>query len=172
MLLAVGAVKPRASEAMVAIEAEGCAGDSTGAEGAEVHAAACVEEAGVVTFEHGDVGEEPVGYEDGFGALEMGVAGHDGFAGSFGEVDEGATPFVEAVECVVDGGANEETHVGGDLLVAASAGVELEGEVADLFGEFEFDEVVNVFGLFVGGDVLEFCDRRGGLAPSGEVLRW
>ena len=53
---------------------------------------------------------------------------------------------------VVDGFADEEAHVGGDLLVAAAAGVELEGEVADLFGEFEFDVVVDVFGLGVGGD--------------------
>jgi hypothetical protein len=30
--------------------------------------------------------------------------------------------------------------------------VEFEGEVADLFGEFEFDVVVDVFGLGVGGD--------------------
>ena len=36
-----------------------------------------------------DIGEEPVGYEDGFGALEVGVAGHDGFAARCGEVDEG-----------------------------------------------------------------------------------
>jgi hypothetical protein len=34
--------------------------------------------------------------------------------------------------------------------------VELEGEWADLFREFEFDEVVDVFGLFVFGDVFEF----------------
>ena len=58
----------------------------------------------------------------------------------------------EAFEGVVDGVADEETHVGGDLLVAAAAGVELEGEGADLFGEFELDEVVDVFGLRVGGD--------------------
>ena len=76
------------------------------------------------------------------------------------------------VEGVVDGGADEEAHVGGDLLVAAAAGVEFEGEVADLFGEFEFDEVVDVFGLLVGGDVLEVWLRRGGLVPSGGVLRW
>ncbi len=30
--------------------------------------------------------------------------------------------------------------------------MELEGEGADLFGEFEFDIVVDVFGLGVGGD--------------------
>ena len=70
----------------------------------------------------------------------------------FGEVDEGVAPFVEAASGVVDGVADEEAHVGGDLFVAAAAGVELEGEVADFFGEFELDEVVDVFGLRVRGD--------------------
>ena len=52
----------------------------------------------------------------------------------------------------VDGVADEEAHVGGDLFVARAAGVELEGEGADLFGELELDEVVDVFGLRGGGD--------------------
>ena len=64
----------------------------------------------------------------------------------------------------VDGVADEETHVGGDLFVAAAAGVELEGEGADLFGELELDEVVDVFGLFVAADVFELRYRARGLA--------
>src|ERR1700748_2369747 len=76
-LLAVGAVK-----------SEGCAGDGSGAEGAEVHARAGVGEARIVALEHGDVSEQPVRDEDGFGALEVGVAGHDGGAGFFSEGDE------------------------------------------------------------------------------------
>jgi hypothetical protein len=88
--------------------------------------------------------------------LEVGVAGHDGFAGRGSEVDEGAAPLVEAVESIVDGSADEETHVGGDLFVAAASRVEFQGKRADLFGEFEFDEVVDVFDLFVCGDVFEF----------------
>jgi hypothetical protein len=39
----------------------------------------------------------------------------------------GAAPCGEAGEGGVDGVAHEEAHVGGDLLVAAAAGVELEG---------------------------------------------
>ena len=83
MLLGVGASKPRASGGDGAVEGEGCAGDCAGAEGAEVHALAGVGEAGGVALDHADVGEEPVGYEDGFGALEVGVGGHDGFACCF-----------------------------------------------------------------------------------------
>ncbi len=95
-----------------------------------------------------------------------------------GEVDEGFAPCGEAFERVVDGFADEEAHVGGDLFVAAAAGVELEGEVADLFGEFELDEVVDVFGLWVGGDdgfalfglLLGYGAEASG--SSGGVLRW
>ena len=63
-----------------AVEREGGAGDGSAAEWAEVHAGAGVGEAGEVALEHGDVGEEPVGEEDGLGALEVRVAGHDGVA--------------------------------------------------------------------------------------------
>ena len=42
---------------------------------------------------------------------------------------------MNAGEDFVDGLADEEAHVGGDLLVAAAAGVELEGERADDLGE-------------------------------------
>ena len=51
----------------------------------------------------------------------------------------------------VDAVADEEAGVGGDLFVAAAAGVELEGEATDLAGEFELDVVVDVFGLRGGG---------------------
>ena len=72
-----------------AVEGEGCAGYGSAAEGAEVHAGAGVGEAGEVALDHADVGEEPVGDEDRFGALEVGVAGHGVLAGGFGEGDEG-----------------------------------------------------------------------------------
>ena len=61
-----------------AVERERGAGDGSAAERAEVHARAGVGEAGEVALQHGDVGEEPVRDEDGLGALEVRVAGHDG----------------------------------------------------------------------------------------------
>ena len=93
-----------------------------------------------------------MGDEDGFGALEVGVAGHGVFAALFCEGQERVGPVEEAVGGGVDGVADEETHVSGDLFVAAAAGVKLEGEGADLAGEFKLDVVVNVFGLWGAGD--------------------
>ena len=92
-----------------------------------------------------------MGDEDGFGALEVGVAGHDVVACGFGEGEEGVGPGDEALGGGVDAVADEEAHVGGNLFIAAAAGVELEGERADLAGEFELDVVVDVFGLRGGG---------------------
>jgi hypothetical protein len=42
--------------------------------------------------------------------------------------------------------ADVEAQVGGDLLVAAAAGVELEAERADALDQRQLDEVMNVFG--------------------------
>ena len=66
--------------------------------------------------------------------------------------------------------ADVEAQVGGDLLVAAAAGVEFETERADALNECQFDEVMNVFGGrviahlglagfggVIGGDRIERC---------------
>ena len=110
-----------------AVEREGRAGDGSGAERAEIHAGACVGEAAEVALEHGNIGKQPVGDQDRLGALEMGVAGHHLVAGLLGEVEEGFGPGLEAGEDFVDRVADEEAHVSRDLLVAAAAGVQLEG---------------------------------------------
>ena len=88
-----------------------------------------------------------MGDEDGFGALEVGVGGHDGVARGFACSTSAVAHAAMCAEQDVDRSADEEPEVGGDLLVAAAAGVELEAEVADGFGEAQLDEVVNVFGL-------------------------
>src|SRR6185437_10832574 len=126
---------------------EGSSGDGSRAEWAEVYALASIDQAAGVALKLADIGEQPVGDEDGLGALEVRVAGHHGFACALSEVDEAGTPFAQTGEGGVDGLAHEEAHVGGDLLVAAAASVELEGEVADDPGELKLGEVVDVLGL-------------------------
>ena len=138
-----------------AVEREGGAGDGSGAEGAEVHAGAGVGEAAEVALKHADVREQPVRDEDGLGALQVGVSGHDGRAGLLGEFDEGLGPGGEADSGGADRVAHEEAHVGGDLLVAASAGVELEGEGTDDFRELQLNIVMDVFGVWGFS-----CERR------------
>ena len=69
-----------------------------------------------------------MGDEDGLGALKVGVAGHDGFAGGGGLGDESVCPGGETSDDAGDFVADIKAEVGGDLLVAAAAGVEFETE--------------------------------------------
>jgi len=48
---------------------------------------------------------------------------------------------------LIDLSANIKAQVGGNLLVAAAPGVQLETKGADALNESEFDEVVDVFGV-------------------------
>ena len=45
--------------------------------------------------------------------------------------------------------ADIKAQVGGDLFIAAAAGVELERELADLFGQLKLNEMVDVLGARV-----------------------
>ncbi len=137
-----------------AIEREGGAGDGSGAEGAKAEAVGAILETRRVAEQHFDVREEPVGDEDWLGSLEVGVGGHNGFARGMGLRDKMLCPGGEVGEQHLGAKTDVEAEVGGDLLVAAAAGVELEGEVADRVSEAELDEVVDVFGLGVVADLV------------------
>ena len=162
MELAVGAVKPSSRAAMLRSRASVAPATAPEPSGQKLRRAAQSLQASGVAQNHFDVGEKPVGDEHGLGALQVGVAGHDGFAGGVGLLDEGVGPGGERVDDELDVIADVEAQVGGDLLVAAAAGVELEAERADALDEFEFDEVMDVFG---GGVVAHL-----GLAGFGGVV--
>ena len=129
-----------------AVQCEGCAGNCAGAERAEVEARTAIGEARGIAQNHFNVGEQPVGHVDRLGALQVRVAGHEGVAGVFGELDQRLRPGGQRGDVVVDLRADVEAEVGGDLLVAAAAGVQLETERADALDQRELDEVVNVLG--------------------------
>ena len=78
--------------------------------------------------------------------LQMRVAGHDCVAGRAPLFDERARPVCKAFDHELDLSANIEPQVGGDLFVAAAAGVQLEAELSDALRELELDEVMNVLG--------------------------
>ena len=55
-------------------------------------------------------------------------------------------------DCLVAGLHGVEAHVGGDLVVAGTGGVELAGNVADFFLEARFDVHVDVFQFGTPGE--------------------
>ncbi len=78
--------------------------------------------------------------------------------------------------------ADVEAKIGGDLLVAAAAGVELEAERADALDQLQLDEVMNVFGgwmiaderlagfrCVVGGDGVERVPRCSAVSRSVRI---
>ena len=74
-----------------------------------------------------------MGDEHRLGALEVGVAGHDGVAGGVSLLDSALAQRGKSFDGEIDLRAHVEAQVGGDLLVAAAAGVKLEAERADAF---------------------------------------
>src|SRR6202789_4421886 len=97
--------------------------------------------------------------------LKVCISRHDGVIGGFGEGYQCGKPLLKAMQRGVNTVAHEEAHVGGDLLVTAAAGVQLERESTNLFGQLELDEVVDVFGLWGGGN-----DGRAELLLGGLVV--
>src|ERR1700677_3436755 len=91
-------------------------------------------------------------HENRFGALHVRVAGHDRVAGGFGLFDERAGPGGESCNNLVNLAADIKTQIGCDLLVAATPGVQLEAERANVLDQLYFDEVMDVFGGGMIGD--------------------
>ena len=130
--------------------------------GAERHHRGAVEgelEAQHVAGEHPEVGEQVVAEVDRLGALQVGVAGHRPVAMALGLRQQPLHRRAGEVDRLQRVHLDDHRHVGGDLVVARAAGVELAGERADLLAEQALDRHVDVLvGLLeleaVGADPL------------------
>ena len=134
-----------------AVQGEGGAGEGAGAQRTEVDAAIAGEQAGLVAFEHFDIGEQMMGERDGLGALQMGVAGDDDVGVFFAQFDEGGLQAVDFQAQEGDFLAEPQTHVQGDLIVAGAAGVQLRAG-RDAAGEGGLDVHVNVLQVRAPGE--------------------
>ena len=64
--------------------------------------------------------------EDGFGTLQVGVSGHDGVADGMRFLNKSPRPLGQTAQHELAIVADVQAQIGGDLLVAAAAGVKLE----------------------------------------------
>ena len=138
-----------------AVNRQSSAGHCARAERAIVQACNAIFETRSVAEEHFDVSEEPVSDEDGFGALQMRISRHDRIARSFCLGEKSLGPFGELADQRFDAVADVEAQIGGDLLVAAAAGMELQTERAHGFRQAQFDEMVDVLSLRIVADLVE-----------------
>ena len=115
--------------------------------GAERHHRGAVEgelEAQHVAGEHPEVGEQVVAEVDRLGALQVGVAGHRPVAMALGQLEQPLHRRAGELDRPQRVRLDDHRHVGGDLVVARAAGVQLAGQRADLLAEQALDRHVDV----------------------------
>ena len=119
-----------------------------------------------------------MGDVDGLGLLHVGVAGHEGVAVFQGLAVHGLLEDGDGLRQVLGAAAHVELEVGGDLVVAAAAGVQLPAQGPDALGEDALHGHVDVLvpgpeevgaPLEVGQHALEAQDHPGELAGGKHI---
>ena len=171
--LTASSFKAEQTRAHFAVDRVGGAGKGGRAERAAVDAAAQVGHAFAVALEHFDVGKQVMPEGDGLGDLHVRKARHQGVGFLGGLSHEHLLQVAEHADDFVDLGAQVKADVGGNLVVAAAAGVQALARVADELREACFDVEVNVLEFelpkeFFGFDLVG--DLGHAAADVGEVL--
>ena len=135
------------------VERERRPGDGPGPERADVGPAAGVLEPADVPGQGEAVGGELEGPEHRLGRLEVGEPGHDGVrTGGPAGPDQGVDQPGQGLDGVGAGLLEPQVQVGGDLVVAAAAGVELAPGRADQLGQAALDRAVDVLVAVAEGE--------------------
>ena len=114
------------------------------------HALERISQALGVAAEHLNIGEAPVSEQDRLRALEVGVARERGGLLALGEIDERVHGRFEFSLAKAQLPRRPQPQVGGDLVIAAAAGVQLLAQVSHAGDELALDPRVNI--LIVGID--------------------
>ena len=80
-------------------------------------------------------------------ALQMGVGGHGRISRLFCAVEQNAQPIRQIGTNLINGGPHIEAKVGRNLLIAASAAVQLVPGIAHQPDQLLFDKVMHIFRL-------------------------
>ena len=117
-------VEPQRRRGHVPVDGKGCPREGSGAERGFVQPGAGIAKAAAVAAEHLHVGHQVMPEGHGLGALKVGEAGHDGRRVRLGLVEKSLDQGRDLLLRPVMGLANPQTHVDGDLVVAAAGGVQ------------------------------------------------
>ena len=129
----------------LAVDREGRAGESTGAERHDVRALVDALEAGEVAREHAEVGEQMMREQDRLCALQMRVARHDDVAVLFSSLHQGLLELDQEVGNGSDFPANIEVRIEGYLIVAAPPRMKAFSRFANGIGKSLFNIHMNIF---------------------------
>ncbi len=136
---------PSALRHGLAVERVAGAGQRRGAQRQAVDALAHVGHALGVAREHLHVGQHVVAEAHRLRHLQVGEAGHDHVGVLLGEVQQRLLQVGQQLGDQVDLAAQPQPHVGGDLVVAAAAGVQALAGIAHQLGQARLDVQVHVF---------------------------
>ena len=110
-----------------------------------VRPAAAVGQPLAVALEFLAIGQPIMGGQHRLGPLHVGVAGQDHVGVGVAAADEGPLQVDQPLVDLVDGLADPEPQIGGDLIVAAAGGVQFAAHVADAVDQGPLDVHVDVF---------------------------
>jgi hypothetical protein len=145
-------------------------GEGTGPERELVDAATDFVESLGIAREHLEIGQQVVGKEDRLGLLEVGVARDGGIWIAISQVEQGEAGFSEASRELIDLLAQKEAGSDGDLVIAASSGVEFIASHPDPLDESGLDEAVDI--LCPGkGRLIKISGVTGGFSDPSQSLR-
>ena len=82
-----------------------------------------------------------------FRALQVSVRGHRGDAGSLGSFQHDTDELGQISPLLINGGTNEQSEIGRNLLVAAPPAVQFVSRLADQRNQLLLDKMVHVFGF-------------------------
>ena len=154
--------KSQAARRVLAIDGKAGAGQGRRAQGAFVHARPAVAQAAVVALQHFVPGQHVVAEGHRLGALQVGESGHHGGRMCLGQPDQRELEPLQLTGDAIDGIAQVEADVGGDLIVARTARMQFLARLAAQRGEPRFDVHVHVFEFYAPGEL-----ARGDLRLDG-----
>ncbi len=131
----------------LAIDGEGGTRQRARAQRQPVDAGTAVAQPAGITVEHLVIGHEVVAEGHGLGHLQVGEARHDQVRVALGQVEQHDTQVAQVAKDAIDGVAQPEPDVGGDLIVAGTSGVQTLAGVAHQLGEAALDVEVHVLGV-------------------------
>ena len=136
----------------LAVQRVSRAGQRTGSQGRDVEPAAGIEEAAAIPLEHLDVRQQVMGEQHRLGRLDVGRAGQHGVPLALGEVHQRPLQADDPRDEPVHGPPGPQPEVGGHLVVARAAGVQLAAHAADALGEQRLEVHVDVLEGRIPGD--------------------
>ena len=159
------AVEPELRGRGLAIERVAGPGQRPGTERRDVGPSARIGQPAPVALRHLDVGEEVMGEQHRLRRLDVGRPGQHRGALALGERDERPLEVEQRAVQSVDRPAEPQPKVGGDLVVARAAGVQLAGDGSDPVGQRRLEVEVDVLERGVP------LDRAGrdGLRQAGQA---